>query len=360
MVTSNDKKKRWRIVGINFDFRHMDHLLTFAHGEPNAEVVAMCHEDTTEMEDMVRYCELPREQVYTDWEACLEKSCPDLIILCPATHCHADWVERVAPFGAHVLIEKPFASSLEEADRMIVAMGKGGGQLAVNWPLAWYPPHRTAERLIREGCIGELQEVHFYDGNRSPILDRSLSNPPIPGIEEKLASWFYNPDGGGSLIDYLGYGVTLGSWFLGGRRPDQITSVRAGNPRLPADEQSVTIIRYGDWLSTFQTRWGTFTDPWEHQPQPKCGFVLKGSNGTIANYDYELSIRMQTADKPEGVEIPVDEPVYPNSNPVQYFLYCLENNLPVEGPISVKTSRLGQEIVDAAVRSARSGQTIAF
>lgn len=351
-------RKRWRIAGINFDFRHMDHLLTYAHGEPNAEVVGVCHEDPVEMEDMIRYCGLGPEEVFTDWEACIRESRPDVIILCPASHLHAEWVERVAPSGAHVLIEKPFASSLEQADRMIAAMRRSGRRMAVNWPLAWYPPHRTAARLLREGRIGALQEVHFYDGNRSPILDRSLPDPPLPGTGEKLASWFYNPDGGGSLIDYLGYGVTLASWYFDGRRPTEVTSVRGGGDTLPVDEQSVTIVRYGEWLSTFQTRWGTFTDPWEHQPQPKCGFVLKGSAGTIANYDYESTIRIQTRENPEGLTLPVDETDFPNQNPVQYFLHCLENDLPVAGPISVETSRLGQEIVDAAIRSAERGQTV--
>jgi len=352
------KSAKWRIAGINFDFRHMDHLLTYAHAEPNAEVVGVCHEDPGEMEAMVTHCGLSPEQVFSDWESCIRETRPEVILLCPATHLHAEWVERVAPSAAHVLIEKPFASSLVQADRMIAALRCNGRQLAVNWPLAWYPPHRTAARLLREGRIGELQEVHFYDGNRSPILNRTLPNPPLPGTSEKLASWFYNPDGGGSLIDYLGYGVTLASWFFDGRRPTEITSVRSGNGRLSVDEQSVTIARYGDWLSTFQTRWGTFSDPWEHQPQPKCGFVLKGSEGTIANYDYEPSIRMQTHDAPEGTTLPVDAAEFPNQNPIQYFLHCLENDIPIAGPISVETSRLGQEIVDAAVRSAETGQTV--
>ena len=47
-------------------------------------------------------------------------------------------------------------------------------------------------------------------------------------------------------------------------------------------------------LSKFETRWGTFTDPWTLQPQPKCGFVIVGSEGTISSYDYEEVIRVQT------------------------------------------------------------------
>jgi glucose-fructose oxidoreductase len=346
-------RKTWRIAGINFDFRHMDHLLGCAHRAPNAEIVGISHHDPREMQDVIRNCGIPADRVFTDWRTCLEQSKPDVVILCPATGAHAEWVEKVAPHGVHVLIEKPFAGNLAQADRMIAAMKKARRRLAINWPLAWYPPHLTAHRLLREGRIGELQELHFYDGNRGPIQDHANMAAKEPPLARKKPSWFYFANGGGALIDYLGYGATIGTWYFDGRKPDEITAVTAGARGVPVNEQSVTIARYGDWLSTFQTRWGTFTSPWVHQPQPKCGFVLKGADGTIANYDYEPTIRLQTRRKPEGVVIPVDKPRKPHADPVQYFLHCLETGTAIEGPLSVETARIGQQIVDTATRSAQ-------
>ena len=90
-------------------------------------------------------------------------------MICPSSATHADWTELVAPFGAHVLVEKPFAANLEQADRMIAALKATGKQLIINWPLRWYPCHITAKRLIDEDVIGELEEVHYYDGNRGPL-----------------------------------------------------------------------------------------------------------------------------------------------------------------------------------------------
>jgi predicted dehydrogenase len=346
-------RKKWRVAGINFDFRHMDHLLSYVHTHPRAEIVGISHTDVSEMQTSIRDYKLPPEKVFTDWQACIEQTKPDLVILCPASGAHADWVERVAPYGVHVLIEKPFAANLGQADRMIAAMKKSRRRLAINWPLAWYPPHLTAYRLLREGKIGDLQEVHFYDGNRGPIQDHGNLAAPEPSLATKKASWFYDANGGGSLIDYLGYGATLATWYFDGRKPTEITAVTGGAKGVPVDEQSVTIARYGEWLSTFHTRWSTFTSPWLNQPQPKCGFILKGTDGTIANYDYETTIRLQTRKHPEGKAIPVDKLKKPHCNPVQYFLHCLETDQPIEGPISVKTGRIGQQIVDTAALSAK-------
>ena len=64
---------------------------------------------------------IPAERVFVDWRACIERAKPDLAILCAATGQHAEWTERLAAAGVNVLVEKPFAASLADADRMIAA-----------------------------------------------------------------------------------------------------------------------------------------------------------------------------------------------------------------------------------------------
>ncbi|MCP5519079.1 MAG: Gfo/Idh/MocA family oxidoreductase [Verrucomicrobiales bacterium] len=349
----------WRIAGINFDHMHMGDLLRMAHEHPHAEIVGICDEQPERMAWSVEQFQLPPERVFTDFRACLEAAAPDLVILCPATAQHADWTERIAPFGAHILVEKPFAANLRDADRMIRAVARAGRQLIINWPLRWVASHVTAKRMLEEGLIGELREVHYYDGNRGPLYHTADKIEREPGPEDKVASWWYRREhGGGSLLDYLGYGVTLGTWFHGGRQPIEVTTVVDQPAGLEVDEHSITVARYDCGLSKFETRWGTFTDPWTHQPQPKCGFVLRGADGTISSYDYEPVVRVQTRRHPEPTDHPVDALHPPFQNPVQYTLHCLAEGVPVGGPLSPATSRIGQQIVDAAVRSAGERRTV--
>ena len=201
--------------------------------------------------------------------------------------------------------------------------------------------------------------MHFYDGNRGPLWHGADKIELEPTADRKAASWFYKQnEGGGSMLDYLGYGTTLATWYFNKAVPLELTSVVSTTPGLEVDEHSITTARYEFGLSKFETRWGTFTDPWTHQPQPKCGFVLKGSDGTISSYDYEPSVRVQTRQCPEGYELTADILHPPFQNPVQYFLHCLEHNLPVEGPLSVEISRIGQQMVDTAFHSAREKRTL--
>jgi glucose-fructose oxidoreductase len=350
-----------KIVGINFDHFHMGDLLRMAYEHPRAEIVGICDEDPARMADAVRNFSIPADRVFTDYRQCFEKTKAEVAILCPATSLHADYVEKIAPFNVHILVEKPMADSLAEADAMMHAIEKTGRTLMINWPLAWYPAHRTAKRLVDEGKIGDVIEVHFYDGNRGPLYH--LADKVEVSDEEvqrrKPDSWFYKKErGGGSLRDYLGYGVTLGTWFHDGRNPIEITTMVDEPPGLEVDEHSVTIARYETGLSKFETRWGTFTDPWTHQPQPKCGFVITGSEGTMSSYDFEPAIRVQTKANRAGEEIPVDSLAAPHRNPVEHLIHHLETGDPLLGPLTTAMSRIGQQIVDTAVASAREKRTL--
>jgi glucose-fructose oxidoreductase len=352
--------KTWRFVGISFDHMHMGDLLRMVLEHPNAEVVGICHEEREAMLGVAGNLSIPEELLFTDYRECIEKTQPNLAILCPATARHGEWTCKVAEYGLHILVEKPFAASLVEADSMIEAVRRTGKELAINWPLAWYPPHVTSKRLIDEGLIGDLIEVHYYDGNRGPlwhIADKVETS--AEAAAKKSESWFYQKaKGGGSLLDYLGYGVTLGTWFFDGKIPIEVTTTVDQPEGLEVDEHSITVVRYGCGLSKFETRWGTFTDPWVLQPQPKCGFVLKGREGTISSYDYEKTIRVQTKDCPEGQDLPVDSLLPPYQNPIQYFIHCLETESPLSGPLSPATCRIGQQIVDSALLSAREKRTV--
>ena len=351
--------RTWKISGINFDHMHMGDLLRMVHEHPRAEIVGICDEQPARMEKAAQNFGIPRERIFTDWRDCLEHERSDLVVLCPAAAEHGLWTRRAAEYNVHVLIEKPFAGSLAEADQMIAAQSASGKLLAINWALRWVPAYITAKRLIDEGAIGELVEFHHYGGNRGPLYHGADKKEAQPTAEEKAASWFYSRTrGGGSLLDYAGYGATMGTWFQGGRAPLEVTCVMDEPAGLEVDEHSITVCHYAHGLSKIETRWGTFTDPWILQPQPRCGFNLVGADGTIAAYDYDAEISVQTRSCPEGKRVPVDAVRAPFENPIQYMISVLEGGDFERGPLDPEISRIGQQIVDSAALSAREKRTV--
>ena len=352
---------KWKMAGINFEHMHMGDNLRMAFKHEDVEIVGLCDERPERMQSAIDNFAIPADRVFSDYRECLESTRPDIVLLCPPTAEHGEWTERVAPYGVHIIMEKPFAATLAEADRMWDAMEGTDKLLAINWPLAWYPPHCTARRLISEGEIGEVIEVHYYDGNRGPLwhVADKIEKTAADVEAGKPESWFYKRSaGGGSLLDYLGYGVTLGTWFMDGRAPIEVTATVDQSKGLEVDEHSITVARYEQGLSKFETRWGTFTDPWTLQPQPKCGFVIVGREGTISSYDYEETIRVQTRVNPEGEIRPVDVLLPPMQDPVQYVIHCIEEGRAIEGPLSPAMCRIGQQIVDTACQSAAEKRTL--
>jgi len=353
----------FKVVGISFDHMHMGDLLRLVQDYPEAEIAGIFDPDPARMASAIATFAIPPGRVFTDFDACMAAVEPDLAILCAAPADHADYTERLAGYGVNVFVEKPFASSAADARRMIAAMAKAGKVLAVNWPLAWVPSHVTAKRLIDEGRIGKLLEVHFYDGNRGPLyhLADKVAVSPEEVERQKPASWWYRKaSGGGSLLDYLGYGATLGTWYMNGEAPLEVTSAVDETPGIEVDQHSITICRYAHGLSKMETRWGTLTDPWTIQTQPKCGFQFVGSDGSISSFDYSDHVTVQTRSHPEPVDVPSDPLPAGRRNAVEYVLGCLARGEAISGPLDPAVSLLGQRIVDTAAQSALEKRTLAL
>ncbi len=349
------------VLGISFDHMHMGDLLRQVADHPDAEIAGVFDPDRRRMDAAVAAFGIPEERVFTDLEACLAVPGAELAIVCSATAAHADTVEKIAPHGLHVLVEMPFAASAADARRMIAAMEGGGRRLAVNWPLAWNPAHNAAKRLIDEGAIGDLIEVHYYGGNRGPLFhlaDKVEVSPEEVEAQKPTSWWYRKASGGGSLLDYLGYGTTLGTWFMDGEAPLEVTSVVDATPGIEVDQHSITIARYARGLSKFETRWGTLTDPWTRQPQPKCGFVLAGRDGSISSYDYDGFVTLQTRAAPAPTRVPADALPAGRRGPIEYMLARIEDGAPIAGPLDPKLSLIGQRMIDSAVLSAAAKRAV--
>lgn len=352
---------RFRIVGISFDHMHMGDLLRQVHDHAQAEIAAIFDPDPAKMQDAIANFGIPPERVFTDFDACMAAGPYDMAILCAATAEHADYTERLAPHGLHVMVEKPFAGSVADARRMLAAMEETGKKLAINWPLTWVESHVMAKELLDAGTIGELREVHHYGGNRGPLyhLADKVEVSPEEVERQKPDSWWYKKAaGGGSLLDYLGYGATLGTWFMDGRAPLEVTCVVDETPGIEVDQHAIAVCRYAFGLSKMETRWGTFTDPWTIQPQPKCGFILVGTDGTISSWDYADHVTLQTRARPEPHAVPVKPLPAGRRGAIDYMLDRIARDAPIDGPLDPALCLTAQRIVDTAALSAQEKRTL--
>ena len=113
--------RTWRIAGINFAHMHMGDNLRMVFEHAQAEIVGIADANPDTMRDAQQNFGLSPEQVFTDYRRCLEEARPDIVILCPPTAEHGAWIEKIASYDVHIIMEKPFADTLAQADRSLRA-----------------------------------------------------------------------------------------------------------------------------------------------------------------------------------------------------------------------------------------------
>jgi predicted dehydrogenase len=96
---------------------------------------------------------------YTDYRVCLAETRPDVAIITTPHPFHAPIAVDCFAAGAHVLVEKPIAVEVAEADRMLAAAERAGRVLAVNFQQRFRPVVERAKAMIVSGELGELVRV---------------------------------------------------------------------------------------------------------------------------------------------------------------------------------------------------------
>jgi predicted dehydrogenase len=116
-------------------------------------VVAACEPDERRREQMSQ--RLGAAAIYPDARRLLERETPDLVIIGTPPDSHRDLALLALGSGAHVLCEKPFARSVEEADEVIAAARSAGRTVRVNNQYRYMPIYAETKRRAAAGEFGE-------------------------------------------------------------------------------------------------------------------------------------------------------------------------------------------------------------
>ncbi len=131
-------------------------------------VVALC--DVNEEHLAFGAKRFPGAKTYADWRLCLEQKDINAVVICTADHTHAFVANWAMNRGQHVYCEKPLANSVEEARVVRANFLKNKNKLATQCGTQRHE-HENFDRvreLVRDGAIGELQEVSVWGDRKIP------------------------------------------------------------------------------------------------------------------------------------------------------------------------------------------------
>ena len=149
-------------------------------------------------------------EAQTDWRAVLERDDVDLVDVCTPGDSHAEIAEAALEAGKHVLVEKPLANTVEEAESMAAVARRArefGVRASVGFTYRRMPALQLARQLVAEGRIGEIRQV------RAQYLQDWLADDQAPlgwRLEKEKA-------GSGALGD-IGAHIVDMTCFLTGQR----------------------------------------------------------------------------------------------------------------------------------------------
>ena len=175
------------------------------------------------------HADWPGAQVLPDAAALLNDESVALVVVSSPDHLHAEHAEAALMAGKHVLVDKPFATSLADARALIATAERAGRLLTVFHNRRWDADFLTLRELIADGVLGE---VVSYESR----FDRWRPEP-APTWKEARA--------GGSWLD-LGPHLVDQALLLFGR-PSAITVDLATLRRdAPAPDYFHAMLRYPD------------------------------------------------------------------------------------------------------------------
>lgn len=125
-------------------------------------------------------------RAYDDLDAVLRDPAVDVVYIASPNALHADQTVRAAEAGKHVLVEKPMALSVADAQRMIDACEIAGVRLGVGFHLRAHEGHQRLRTLVADGSLGRVSFAHAdwcrgVRGQEAP--------PPRTGLQ----AWWDDP-----------------------------------------------------------------------------------------------------------------------------------------------------------------------
>lgn len=172
-----------------------------ANRENGARLIAMGHYDPQRFAETERRFDVPCQ---TENEL-LSNPEVDAICICTPSGQHAQQTLAAAQSGKHVLVEKPMATRLEDADAMITTCRQNQVTLGVVFPSRTKPVFQRVQAAIPAGALGELT--------------LGLVNLPYyrPQAYYDQAAWrgTWAWDGGGVLMNQGIHQIDLLVWFMG-------------------------------------------------------------------------------------------------------------------------------------------------
>ncbi len=321
-------------------------------GCEEAQVVGLVGRDQAKARALAEEFSVPK--VYSDWWELVADDEIEAVGVTTPNYLHAKMTIAAARAGKHVLVEKPMATTMQEADEMVSAAEKAGVVLMVEQIHRFHPVHEVAKQIVEAGVLGRVLSV------------RSRFAHSGPEHWSPAGKWFFTKDEAvyGALFDLGIHKIDL-IRFVTGKEVAEVSAFTGTLVKdIEVEDNAVCILRFTDGtLGVLEAGWTC--SPMENSLQiyGEAGILKVGvERGCPISVEFATppSIWLNTQAPPGTVSEALYLPEVPTSSqvggPFAHFVRCIETG---QEPIaSGREGRASLEAILAAFRSEATGQVV--
>lgn len=148
----------------------------------------------------------------------------DLIVINTPNYTHYDYAKKALLAGKHILVEKPFTASSEEAKEILALAKSLDKKVFVYQSRRWDSDFNSVKSIIDGGKLGKLSEVHFrYDRYKAAIGVKAFKEEPVaasglsydlgPHLLDQAISVFGKPDSFHKILGKNRTGTQVDDYF---------------------------------------------------------------------------------------------------------------------------------------------------
>ena len=195
---------------------------------PGLDVAVICDIVEEEARALAEPHNIPTK---ADFRAVLADETIDAVYIALPHHLHEEATIAAAEAGKHILLEKPMANSLAEADRMLAAQKRAGVKLMIGFTHRFHSELQTAKRLIEAGELGRL----------TLAVDVMTTGGVIP-------DWFWqkSKSGGGVLHVNGAHSFDRLRWLMGSEIVEVSAYAQTYDPRKTVEDSAVVALRFAN------------------------------------------------------------------------------------------------------------------
>ncbi|MEH0154750.1 Gfo/Idh/MocA family oxidoreductase [Limibacter armeniacum] len=344
------QEKPLKVGVIGLTHTHV-HGIFGSEGRGDIEIVGIVEPNKELAQRYANMYKFSLEKVYNSMGELIEAKHPEAVTAFGTIYDHLKIVETCAPLGIHVTVEKPLAVSMDHARKMEALAKKHNIQLLTNYETTWYPSNQKAYELVNQDkVIGDIRKVIVRDGHKGP---KKI------GVDSEFLEWLTDPElnGGGAITDFGCYGANLMTWLMKGKKPNSVTAITQqlqaeNNPKV--DDEAIIILQYDSAVALIQASWN-----WPIGRKDMEIYGLKG----VVYADNKKDVRVRISEGYDGFTEDaqtLEERKAPYDDPFSFLAAVINNEIKLQ-PFdlsSLENNMVVVEILDAAIRSAKSNKTI--